>query len=346
MKFDIEKGIESVRVVDGNRNYWFVRTYGGKTYGDFIQNNYVGIGFNDVPLKYIEDCRERNESAIKNLREYIESKYPYRDGATSKWINQLIAFHYTVKEGDIVVVPDKNSDKFTVGVVESDVYVVSDNRTFFHNEKHEQFPEKRRKIKWQSNVEGLDTKDFKGISSGRQALARVDHYGDIIEGFVSSVFIREDQMHLVLKINQHEDINAFDLSDMLSGITYFYNEFCLEYGIEPNRDLTIKIKLQSEGKARVKGAVWAGVFGVLLVTSLAKDASFKVSLLGQELELETGEGVGNVILDIVNAKHENRMEFLKYQDSIKNLEVNNLKSANNNVDDDLPEEREGDNTDN
>lgn len=350
MNFDIEKGIESVRVVDENRSYWFMRTYGGETYTDFIKNNYVGIGFNDVPQKYIEDCKDRNKDAIQNLREYIESKYPYRDGVTSRWINQLIAFQHTLKEGDIVVVPSKNSDQFTVGVVESDVYVVSDNRTFLHKEQYERFPEKRRRIKWQRNIEGSDKKELKGITSTHQAISRADDYADVIEGFVSSVYIREDQMHLVLRINQHEDINAFDLNDMLSGITYFYNEFCKEYGIPENRDLTIKIQVQSEGGARVKGFFKKGIYGVMMVTLLTANGEFTLDPATGKFSFKTGDGIVASILepitDFLNGSQERTIKFLEYQRSIKNLEVNNLKSADDNAFNDIAEEGEGDNADN
>ena len=347
MNLDIQKGIEKVRVVDENRRYWFMRTYGGETYGDFTENNYVGIGFNDVPQRYIEDCKDRNDAAIKKLREYIESKYSYRDGTTSKWINQLIDFQHTVKEGDVVVVPSKNSDQFTVGVVESDVYVVSEKRTFLHKDNYVRYPEKRRKIKWQRNITGSDVRDLKGLTASHQAISKADKYADVIEGFVSSVYIREDQMHLVLKINQHEDINAFDLNDMLTGITYFYNEFCIENGIEPNRDLTIKIKLQSEGLARVKGYFKAGIFGVMIITALAKNGEFTMDPTTGKFSFKTGDGILTSVLepitDFLDARQERTIRFEEYQRSIKNLEVNNLKTANNNILDDIAEEGEGDN---
>ncbi|MEH6536639.1 MAG: hypothetical protein V7719_09615 [Psychroserpens sp.] len=346
MEFDIEKSIEKVRVVDENRRYWFIRTYGGATYTDFIEHNYVGIGFNDVPQKYIENCKGRNDSDIKNLREYIESKYSYRNGTTSKWINQLIDFQHTIKEGDIVVIPDRNSDQFTVGVVESDVYVVEDNRAFLHNKNYEPYPEKRRKIKWQRNIIGSDTRELKGLTNSRQAISRADNYADIIEGFVSSVYIREDQMHLVLKINQHEDINAFDLNDMLSGVTYFYNEFCKEYGIPENRDLTIKIQVQSEGNARVKGYFKKGIFGVMIITALTANGEFTMDPATGEFSFKTGDGIVSSILepitDFLNAKQERTIKFIEYQKSSKNLELNSL-NTNNNVLDNTTEEGEGKN---
>jgi hypothetical protein len=350
MKFDIEKNIDNVRVIDENRRYWFIRTYGGETYTDFIENNYVGIGFNDIPQKYIENCKGRNDSDIKILREYIESKYPYRSGTTSKWINQLIDFQHNLKEGDIVVIPDKNSDQFTVGLVQSDVYIVNENRTFFHNKKYEIYPEKRRKIEWKRNIIGIETKELKGLTNNRLAISRADNFADVIEGFITSVFIREDQMHLVLRINQHDNINAFDLNDLLTGITYFYNEFCKEYGIPENRDLTIKIQLQSEGSARVKGYFKKGIYGVMMITALTANGEFTMDPATGKFSFKTGDGILASILDpitdFLNASQERTIKFMEYQRSSKNLELNNLKNENNNILDNTTEEGERNEADN
>jgi restriction system protein len=182
MEFNIEESIEKVRAVGENTRYWFIRTDGGTTYTDFIKHNYVGIGFNNVPQKYIG----RKDSDIKNFREYIDSKDSTRDLAKSRWINQLIDFQHTIRIGDVAVIHDSNSGQFTVGVVESDAYLVEDNRAFLYNRNDEAYPEKRRKIKWEHNIIGSNTSELKDLINAPQAISRADNYADIIEGFVSS----------------------------------------------------------------------------------------------------------------------------------------------------------------
>jgi|GEM_PF-3281708 len=38
MKFSFEKSIKDIRRVDPERKYWFIRTYYGKTFQDFLSN--------------------------------------------------------------------------------------------------------------------------------------------------------------------------------------------------------------------------------------------------------------------------------------------------------------------
>tara|TARA_B110000046_G_scaffold165254_1_gene181401 strand:+ start:39751 stop:40332 length:582 start_codon:yes stop_codon:yes gene_type:complete len=183
MEFNIEKSIDKERVVDENTGYWFIRTCIVATYTDFIKHNYVSIGFNNVLQKDIGI----NDSDIKNFREHNDSKDFCRDLAASKWINQLIDFQHAIKVGDVVVIHDSNLDQFTIGVVESDAYLVEDNRAFLYNKNDEPYPEKRRKIKWDRNIIGSNISELKDLINIPQAISRADNYADIIEGFVSSV---------------------------------------------------------------------------------------------------------------------------------------------------------------
>src|SRR5690606_29380388 len=97
------------------------------------------------------------------------------------------------------------------------------------------------------------------------------------EGQISSIYIKEDKIYLVIKVNQDEDINAFDLSDFLSGITYFYKEFSKDED-NPSEDLTIKIKLQSKGTTILKAAVYSGILGIAGLVILSNNSEFQARL--------------------------------------------------------------------
>src|SRR5690606_23881992 len=109
MDIEIQKAIESVRIVDSNRNYWFVRTYGGETFEDFIARNYIGIGFNQVPYKYIQEYKNDSAESFERIKAFIEKTTDYKDGSATGWTNQLINFQHDMKIGDLVIIPNKNS---------------------------------------------------------------------------------------------------------------------------------------------------------------------------------------------------------------------------------------------
>lgn len=148
MKFDFDFGIEDIREVNINRKYWFIRTYSGTLFHHFLENQYVGIGFNQVPLEYIRKAKLDNDYSKKELKEYIENNSIYEKGEATKWANQLINFEKIVQVGDLVIIPSKGSSHIAIGEVTSDLYLVNETRTFPLDGGFEPYPEKRRRVDW------------------------------------------------------------------------------------------------------------------------------------------------------------------------------------------------------
>ncbi|WP_142785007.1 hypothetical protein [Changchengzhania lutea] len=349
MNIEVQKAIENVRLVDADRNYWFIRSYGGQMFQDFVQRKYVGIGLNEVPFEYLNEYKEADDDnkSYNRIRNFIEKNTAYKDGEATKWANQLINFQHKAKKGDLVIVPNKNSSYFHIGVIESEVYQVNEDLTFFHNKKYEKFPDKRRDVRWEKLISRHDVRaDLRGMTSTHQAITLVNKYSEGIEGHISSIYIKEDKMHLVIKVNQDEDINAFDLKDFLSSITFFYKEFCAEEGIDVE-DLTIKIKLQSKGKLALKAAVYGGVFGIASLILLSNDNEFKAEVAGQKIEFKTGDGLLKSISDFKDASQKRKMEYEIFKNSMKNLKVKVVDEKddelNNDVANDSIENGEADN---
>lgn len=346
MDIEIEKLIEKVRVVDSNRNYWFIRTYGGKTYNDFFEKGYVGIGLNKVPYEYIENCKDQSVESYEILKGFIETNTELKGGEVTKWTNQLIAFQHTVKEGDLVIIPDKNSKYFSIGIVQSDVYVVKDNRSFFHDDEYVLYPEKRRQVIWEKTINKLEAvSDIRGMTSTHLAISLVNKYSEGIEGFLSSIYIKEEKMHLVIKVNQDEDINAFDLNDFLTGVTYFYKEFCEEEGIKDDRDLIIKIKLQSKGKLALQASVFVAVMGIAGLIAVSNSPEFKVEIEGRGSMEFKSDGLLKSYSDFLDAEQERKIQMIKFMDSINNLKADGLKDAltDDDIADNIIEEGKTDN---
>jgi restriction system protein len=140
MNSNFETSVSDIRIVSPERNYWFLRTYGGSTFEDNYINGYVGIGFNEIPMQYLKNAKGDDFASLEILRGFIEKQYDIKKGSLTRWINQLVEFQHSVKIGDMVLIPSENSDNILFGEITSDIYVVKEKRTFLHNDKYESYP--------------------------------------------------------------------------------------------------------------------------------------------------------------------------------------------------------------
>lgn len=320
---NLRNSLTGIRVVNDNRSYWFVRTFGGEIFEDFIINNHIGLGFNNVPQQYIVDCeKSENKEAQNKLYDYLKNNTNYEGGSITKWKNQLIRFQHEMKSGDIVVIPNRDSNILSIGEITSSVKPFESNEKFYFKDEFYDYPNRIREVKWiKHRPKHFFQNDLRNLFSSRQGITNANDYANKIESGISNMFIRNDKMRLVISINQNEDINAFALRDFLDSLTFFYKEFCQELGIENNEELYIKIKLQSKGKTVLIGAAAAAIVGVSLILSLSKDATFKGKILNQEYEFSSGEGILNALSNYLNEEQERKIQMIKFLKSQEDLDV-------------------------
>lgn len=323
MKLNFETSVEQIREVNQDRKYWFVRTYSGELFTDFVEKKYIGIGFNEVPMNYLSNADLENDFSKKPLKEFIENNTDYEKGEATKWANQLISFNKSVKIGDIVVIPSKNSSDLAIGVIESGIYLTEEPGNFWFGEKYESYPEKRRKVSWQLiKPRGFFRNDLNSVFNTRQAISNIDDLGNTIEGYLSNVFKKGERTYLTLLVNRDEDINAYYFRDFLDSLTFFYSEICKELDKEVNDErLFIKIKVQSKGKV----ALWAissiGVLSLGIITMMAKNPQIKIEL-GQHIKLDAqSDGLLPAISDFLDKKQERTIQLEKFRRSMEELEI-------------------------
>ena len=327
----------SIPTIDENKQYWFIRTYSGEIFRDYYENNYVGLGVNTIPQSLIKSADYSNPSTLKNLHTFIDKNTSYKNGAATKIARELISFEHEVKIGDTVVIPSRNSYELAIGTVESDVYLVDIKGTFAFRNQREPYPEKRRRIKWEKIVlrESLNG-DLRGLTSSHHGLTKANNYADIIEGTIDSLYIKKEHAYFTLKINQDEDINAFVLNRFLTGLTYFYQEYCSESGLAVDEELMIKIKLQSRGKVAMRALGIAGLLGVATMVALSNNNEVKVDLKNMKVEGKS-DGLLKSLTDFLDKKQERKIRYEEFKDSMENLKAMRY-------DDSLKSEKVSDNT--
>jgi len=321
MDIYFEREIVDIKKIDSSKKYWFVRTYGGSLYEEYFEKEYIGLGFNKVPLEYIKKGDIKDKSTLTDLTTYIQNNTRYRGADATKWAKQLIIFDKEVKIGDIVIIPSENSNKFSIGTITSDTYLVKDPGTFQNKAEIEHFPEKRKKVKWEKTMLKSEFQgELRNLTTTHQGITNADKYFMVIEGQLSNLYVKEEKTYLIIQINQDEDINAFVLNRFLASLTYFYNEFCIENNVEPNEELSIKIKLQSKGRVALIAASIVGVVGISTLLLLSDNTELKADLKQMKVEGKS-DGLLNSISNFLDRNQERRMRYEVFQDSLNRLKV-------------------------
>lgn len=321
MQITLERQLEKVKIVDENKRYWFIRTFAGEAFNFYLDEEYVGLGLNNVPLKYIREAKIDDDPTFNILYNFINKNTDYQKGEATKWAKQLIDFTNNVRIGDTVIMPSKSSDMLAFGIVTSEIYIKENPGKITHNGELLILPEKRRSVKWNKVIRREDLKgELRSLLSSHQGITNADDYAYIIEGAQESIFINKEHIYLVLNVGTNEEINAFELQRFLSGLTYFYKEFCIDNGLGDNEELSIKIKLQSEGKAYLKAAKYAGVLGLALVIMLCNNPHVEFEMDNIKFKAGSDGGLKSVT-EFLDKKQERELKLIKFKDSIDKLKA-------------------------
>lgn len=117
--------------IDSEAKYWMVRTMGGDFYKEYVEDGFIAIGYNEITLQDLIQLPESDSLS----REIIEAKLKNNNQElknTSYPASQLLRFMREMNIGDFVIVPAKNSQYVSFGIITSDVYEAEDR--FLHLE--------------------------------------------------------------------------------------------------------------------------------------------------------------------------------------------------------------------
>ena len=236
------------------------------------------------------------------------------------------------------MIPNKDSDYYQIGIIKSDIYSVNnDKRTFEHDNKNIRFPEKRRKVEWIQVITKEELRNDLGGALGiRASISKINHISEKIEGFISDIFIKEDQMHVVINIDQDEDINAFEFNRFLNDLIYFYKEFLNENDLAEDEQLFIKIKLQSPGKLVLKTIKYSAAIGLAYIVAFSNSNEFEGDIGPFKAKFKN-EGFLRSVTEFLNEKQEREIRMITFKDSIAKLKATTLTDE---FSDDIEEERE------
>jgi len=224
-----------------SRKYWLIRTESGRFYDDFVKDDFVALGYEQLKISEYHKLKLPRENFLTNIKAAAEKSYP--DNHAGLIASQITKFIYDVKINDIVVIPSENSEMVSFGIV-------SNNNTFFSANVDDVIYSTRRKVRWLRTYtrRTLDPYLYK-VFQAHQAINDISKYDYLLERSLGSFYRLEDNVNLVLEVNQESNIKATNLmyygSDLLTIVSQYIEEHNLNFDIS---DIEVKINVNSKGK--------------------------------------------------------------------------------------------------
>ncbi|MFT3951192.1 MAG: hypothetical protein QM689_04460 [Oscillospiraceae bacterium] len=252
--FTNEITLDCIPIIPDGRNYWLIRAKGGGFFDDFTKNNFIAIGYNKINATDIADVIFDNKFNTEAMKIKIESLYPdeKRTGLVAGYIRCM---YETIKKGDIVIVPSKNSQHLEIGIVQDDTLYFESNTTpsvIDDGQNIEIYCDYkiRRRVNWVKRIgkQYLDLKFYKALFS-HNAISDINAYSSIIDRMIFTVFIKHGELHYQYKVRTTNVIPLSLYSQLNDAIQKLATEFNGEnYGFTcDHENCSVKIQVESPG---------------------------------------------------------------------------------------------------
>jgi hypothetical protein len=254
-KATTEEFLKGTPELSPDKKYWYVRSDSGLNYETFTNNNFIAIAWNYVTVEDIKNSlgndsslRTKLNNKFKNSEKYKDKKESVVKGAVTSTIGKLQDF-YSMKRGDIVIVPNRKTTRLSFGVIEDDGIIVNNEglhdcsyfkRRHVHWVEHRPFHELDRAF-------GVFKRNMHAITNLRSDLH------EPIDRVMNTVYYKGGYGHYVVRINKREDIKASDLFKLGGHLLYLMEIINEREGFNEQVDDTIvKINVQSKGDFLLK----------------------------------------------------------------------------------------------
>lgn len=301
-----------------SKNYWLIRTNGGKYYSEYRRGGFIGINWNEVSA---ENIRDLNEIDLKRM---IKESYPDKR-MPSRASSQLRAFETKIKKGDTIVITGVASNNFSIGEVKDDnIYEENIDETMLEENPKLCTYRKRRKVEWVKEVNKMDVDRpmFQLLQHARNTVNNANDYADTIESLIHEFYTRGSESQLTMQVKKEEDIPAIAFYSLNAELLELVREFSVEYGYEDVDvdKLITKVNMNSKGNFKLKGpAITMSILtGMLVVFIAGGGGTFKG--FGAEIGMETNPLIPQ-ITEYLNAKQEREQKAFVMERYMDQLEI-------------------------
>lgn len=244
---NFEELVDDIKNINSEQNYWMVRTMGGSYFDEFINGNYIAVGYNSVTLADIQLLPESETTAKEILKAMFQDRYPNLRN-TGYPVAQLLRFSRDIKSGDIIIIPSSGASNVAFGIVDGGMY--EEEYPIIDEDHHCNF-KKRYHIQWKYNTtRGSLPPTLQLMFNSRHILSDVKNYAPYIDSIMNDCYVKDDILHLVLKIQTQDEVSLDDFCD-IKAISTLIEDFCRKNDIPHEDALIMKIQMESPGWLRL-----------------------------------------------------------------------------------------------
>ena len=268
-----------------DRNYWLVRTDSGIHYDDFIVNGYIAIGWDYISK---EIFAKKTKAEIKDLILEQERVSPTVDddededtqgrglnGRVTAIYNKLNRFINEFSVGDVVIIPSKNTDRVSIGIISGDLIEDSDYVSNYLNQNPTTEIRlcpyrKRRSVNWIKGISKgqIDIYLAKAFSS-HHAISDINEYADYINRELYSVYRTTDSIHSIIRAGHPNGLSFTELKSLIDLLESSMKETAQATGIQCDlSQLQVKLNIHSPGIIEFVTAI-GGCGAVIAMTMFA-----------------------------------------------------------------------------
>ncbi|MCG1029329.1 hypothetical protein J5S49_13610 [Virgibacillus halodenitrificans] len=303
----------AIPYIPETRNYWLVRTKGGRFYDEFRRRGEIGLNWNEITPR---DINNRSEIDIKRL---ISKHYP-ESRNKSRIANQLRIFEKQIKENDIVVITGPASHKFSIGRVLSNESAEISRDLDLAEEDRKYCPyTKRKKVQWLKELKKWDVElpMFKLLQHAQHTISDANKYRDNIESMIHDFYLRENYAQINIRVKREGSIPPKEFFTVGNDLLLLVEQFSSYTDYKYDTEITsTEININSPGKMKFAGKVLGvTVLGLILVSLTG--GQFDVNLpdiVGGSISIEMNSLIGEVddFLDSRSDRKQSEVILNKY----------------------------------
>ena len=233
----------NIPIINDNRQTWFIRTESGSYYDDFRLNEFVAIGWDNIPAAMVQD----NKKTEADLRDEIVSYYP--DSKRPGLIyGQLDSFYNKMRKGDWIVIPSEGTKKITIGVLEDVVKPEEEfSRKVTENIKICPYSHIRR-AKWRAEISSSYDIYLNKSLRAQQTISNISDIAPLVFRHLYPAYITDEDVHVTFQKTTDSALSAKGNMELISSIIGIADEVADLYGVNKfDDDIKLKTAVGSPG---------------------------------------------------------------------------------------------------
>lgn len=277
---------EYVQTVEHTNCYWMVRTMGGDYFDEFVQNGFIAIGYDEIPLREIRAINLEDGVAVSQLKRRVSELYD-EAARPGHIVSQLLRFCKSIAIGDIVVLPGHASYSLAICRVTGDPYedVNAIGECRFTKRIPIEVLRKTTRLSLPPKAQFM--------FNSRHPISDITPYAQYIDNTMLDFYNKNNETHIVLRINTDDDVSVstFYAIEQLFQLT---EGFCKEQGINgSSSEVVMKVQMESKGALHFISSNKAFLALVGLGILFINGGGLKISHGSFNLDLSTHGLFGN-----------------------------------------------------